>query len=1217
MQLPPKHSTGEFDFTPPQAIVNPDGSVEVWDNDSHKYITHYPGRPTPDLNHSPISDAEMFSPTENEHPANPVQTFGDPDATQQNSYASVRESWQPVVDNWTTPNRKMPGQWDAFEDESHICPHCGAKMDPAVSDYCKNCKRLVQGAAGIDHTPIMDHMTECPHCGTPTAEAVCPRCGTKLDHTWEYRQEEHDPSPFNDNVPKEDYHHYDMMVPWGSGGGGALSHTTDGLNSERTSMDERTQSALNRVSIGKPDVDLNDCPECSQPMIKRAGEGYEFCPSCGHKNKVIDTTMAHQAMGVPAPGVMCPQCHQQAMMLGTDPTGNTNYQCPHCGNRFSTPGTGVAPTHASLQKGSPYPENDDEVDHSAPGHNLPDKVNEIYNAVKREHPEYDKSKAMAIAWSRSGLKKEEKAAGLWNEVKNLGGDTAQLGEDIYNHPTGVPGDVLNMGADVGKGVAYGIHDHPLMAAALAAPFALPLAGAGLAAAPLIGEAAGAGDLGLAGGLAGDAAAQGIRGGLANYAGLASRIGIGGGSDVAAAGEGDAAAGGASIPQRAKNLLGGARNPGIAFSVGHELGSLQGGGAGTSPGYQVDPTPAGAYASTNPNGGRRLTLEELEERRVWSKDYDLFSHLAADDDNTSDISVRTDGDDVTDPQTQGSQEETGDSLDELLKSLGDDGSANAANYTPEQTAAVHHFNDNLPTILAFNMHEADGKGHDIIEAVVSALEKAFGEKIDGGSGESTVEKSDDSDTSEPKEEKSEKKSAMPVQAPQQTPGAMQPQQQTSVTPCAICGGPHPTDQHPSAVNPPTQGGQFGMASKVELLEHVAARRPKMCPYHSELVDFSLTTGDPFQARQAVRPSDYGEGAVCGKAGGAFEGGCNYKPGMVTQEYWDQRDQAAQERREQRDLQQQQTQQHEQELPSETFEGEGGAEAPLAEGTSPSAGDLETAVGVGTMNNPDAVDNALQMAASMIREANILPQGWKLNLEMIKMAGPEHDHVQPHQHGPVDHHNPAGVEVGKTYELHSNQYSAPDTVNVKDVKPDGSVTITFQFEGGLESQPHTLTPEQLADEGIRFEPLQTQDVVPELREEPKGTQEDSAPDANETTDLSASFEGEEPEDDNFVDGLAFTDEHGEPVDYATYASRMREIAPPDMQWLWDDVKQATAPSRRQKEMQAVIAGRQFTQREQSDLINEQGKARNSDKLDLKNTHYDMGEAEVPDEHFMLGL
>lgn len=62
--------------------------------------------------------------------------------------------------------------------------------------------------------------------------------------------------------------------------------------------------------------------------------------------------------------------------------------------------------HAASER---YPEHSHEnaPDHSAEGHNLPDKVNEIYNAIMRENPEYGKEKAMKIAWERSGEKHEK------------------------------------------------------------------------------------------------------------------------------------------------------------------------------------------------------------------------------------------------------------------------------------------------------------------------------------------------------------------------------------------------------------------------------------------------------------------------------------------------------------------------------------------------------------------------------------------------------------------------------------------------------------------------------------------------------------------------------------------------------------------------------------------------------------------------------------------
>jgi hypothetical protein len=57
----------------------------------------------------------------------------------------------------------------------------------------------------------------------------------------------------------------------------------------------------------------------------------------------------------------------------------------------------------------------------------------------------------------------------------------------------------------------------------------------------------------------------------------------------------------------------------------------------------------------------------------------------------------------------------------------------------------------------------------------------------------------------------------------------------------------------------------------------------------------------------------------------------------------------------------------------------------------------------------------------------------------------------------------------------------------------------------------------------------------------------------------------------------------------------------------------------------AGKNFTQREQRELIDEDGVARNSDMLDLDGTHYDQRDffdpkansENVPDSHLFLGL
>jgi hypothetical protein len=78
----------------------------------------------------------------------------------------------------------------------------------------------------------------------------------------------------------------------------------------------------------------------------------------------------------------------------------------------------------------------------------------------------------------------------------------------------------------------------------------------------------------------------------------------------------------------------------------------------------------------------------------------------------------------------------------------------------------------------------------------------------------------------------------------------------------------------------------------------ARRPKMCPYHSELTDSSLQAGEP---QYAAFSSLVGGPSHCK---GGFDGKCNFKPEMVTQEYWDNKQQESDARREQRDLERQQ-------------------------------------------------------------------------------------------------------------------------------------------------------------------------------------------------------------------------------------------------------------------------------------------------------------------------
>jgi hypothetical protein len=92
-----------------------------------------------------------------------------------------------------------------------------------------------------------------------------------------------------------------------------------------------------------------------------------------------------------------------------------------------------------------------------------------------------------------------------------------------------------------------------------------------------------------------------------------------------------------------------------------------------------------------------------------------------------------------------------------------------------------------------------------------------------------------------------------------------------------------------------------AENGETKSHTASvhesRRPKLCPYHSEVVDISLATGDPRAGFDSMAQHAWG-GNHC--QGEGFEGRCNFKRDMVTQSYWDDKKQQADERRQQREL-----------------------------------------------------------------------------------------------------------------------------------------------------------------------------------------------------------------------------------------------------------------------------------------------------------------------------
>lgn len=76
----------------------------------------------------------------------------------------------------------------------------------------------------------------------------------------------------------------------------------------------------------------------------------------------------------------------------------------------------------------------------------------------------------------------------------------------------------------------------------------------------------------------------------------------------------------------------------------------------------------------------------------------------------------------------------------------------------------------------------------------------------------------------------------------------------------------------------------------------SRKPKMCPFHSDVVGISLAQGEAKAGFEAMA-QHWGGSKHC--QGEGYEGSkCNFKPQMTTQSFWDERAEKAEERKQQR-------------------------------------------------------------------------------------------------------------------------------------------------------------------------------------------------------------------------------------------------------------------------------------------------------------------------------
>lgn len=120
----------------------------------------------------------------------------------------------------------------------------------------------------------------------------------------------------------------------------------------------------------------------------------------------------------------------------------------------------------------------------------------------------------------------------------------------------------------------------------------------------------------------------------------------------------------------------------------------------------------------------------------------------------------------------------------------------------------------------------------------------------------------------------------------------PQGSSQAAPAAPASAPSSTV--PQSVN-------FPAYPRITRVLKAAARKPKMCPYHADLVDYSVALKDPASALGALSQHQYSQNSCKGGWGETEGTKCRFKPEMIHTEYWEAKEREAEERKQERERQ----------------------------------------------------------------------------------------------------------------------------------------------------------------------------------------------------------------------------------------------------------------------------------------------------------------------------
>jgi hypothetical protein len=336
----------------------------------------------------------------------------------------------------------------------------------------------------------------------------------------------------------------------------------------------------------------------------------------------------------------------------------------------------------------------------------------------------------------------------------------------------------------------------------------------------------------------------------------------------------------------------------------------------------------------------------------------------------------------------------------------------------------------------------------------------------------------------------------------------------------------------------------------VFERLAARRPKMCPFHGDLTELALELGDPTAAVSGMSRHMYGPNSCKGQWDQDRNHKCRYKAPMLKQEYWDQKDAQAEERKRLRE--EQTLQQPVQQVAPDA--------EPIAEDQVSAVGEPTDAPTEQFVQTPVPADNAIQAPGDYIAQPQPKEQAQPANV--VQFPQQDGSYVAPAV-GVAAKVATAAIDVdgdpihkGATYEvMQQGQHDIiPDVVTINNVTPE---TVEFTVHGAHGIEFQDSTPVHDIGQGLMFRKHQPQ------------------PNAH---------------------GLAL-DQESHDSDEDMYTGP----GPNDL----DSGENSRAYT-------AKEAGYNYGQQEQREFINEGGVARNLDKLDLTDTHYiDGDDRNVADE------